>query len=134
MRRWRLATVISITVISLISATAVLAVLVSIVLPIYHRSMLRSKESILKNNLYTLRAVIDEYTYAQHKAPRTLQDLVSNGYLRRVPMDPITGSADTWKQMMEDATNTVNQTEPGIFDIRSGSELTSLEGTPYSKW
>jgi general secretion pathway protein G len=134
MRRWDLNTVIAITVISLISATAMLAVLVSIALPIYHRSMQRSKESILKNNLYTLRTVIDEYRYSQHKAPRTLQDLVSDGYLRQVPADPITGSADTWKRMMEDATNTVNQTQPGIFDIRSGSELTSLEGTPYSEW
>jgi general secretion pathway protein G len=134
MRRWRHNTVIAITVISSLTATATLAVLVSIALPIYHRSMQRSKESILKNNLYTLRTVIDEYTHDQHKPPRTLQDLVSHGYLRRVPMDPITGSAGTWKRMMEDATNTVNQTQPGIFDIRSGSELTSLEGTPYSKW
>jgi general secretion pathway protein G len=134
MRRWGHTTVIAITAIGMLSAIAMLAVLVSIALPIYHRSMQRSKESILKNNLYTLRTVIDEYTHDQHKAPRTLQDLVSRGYLRRVPMDPITGSAATWKQMMEDATNTVNQTQPGIFDIRSGSELTSLEGTPYSRW
>jgi general secretion pathway protein G len=134
MRRSGHHTAIAITATSLMGATAMLAVLVSIALPIYHRSMQRSKESILKNNLYTLRTVIDEYTYAQHKAPRTLQDLVSHGYLRRVPMDPITGSADTWKRMMEDATNTLNQTQPGIYDIRSGSELTSLEGTPYSQW
>jgi general secretion pathway protein G len=84
--------------------------------------------------LFTLRTVIDEYTYDKQKAPQTLQDLVSDGYLRQVPMDPITSSNESWKLIMEDATNTVNQTQPGIFDVRSGSDLTSLEGTPYSEW
>lgn len=134
MRRWGHNTAIAITAISTLSAIAMLAVLVSIALPIYTRSMQRSKESVLKNNLHTLRTVIDEYTYDQHKAPQTLRDLVSHGYLRRVPMDPITGNADTWKLIMEDQGNTVNQTQPGIYDIQSGSELTSLEGTPYSHW
>ena len=110
------------------------AVLMSVALPIYTRSIQRSKESVLKNNLFTLRTVIDEYTYDKQKAPQTLQDLVSDGYLRQVPMDPITGSADTWKLIMEDQGNTVNQNMPGIFDVRSGSDLTSLEGTQYSEW
>jgi general secretion pathway protein G len=105
-----------------------------VALPIYTRSIQRSKESVLKNNLFTLRTVIDEYTYDKQKAPQTLQDLVSDGYLRQVPMDPITGNNESWKLIMEDATNTVNQTQPGIFDVRSGSDLTSLEGTPYSEW
>jgi general secretion pathway protein G len=113
---------------------AVIAVLMSVALPIYTRSIQRSKESVLKNNLFTLRTVIDEYTYDKQKAPQTLQDLVSDGYLRQVPMDPITGNNESWKLIMEDATNTVNQTQPGIFDVRSGSDLTSLEGTPYSEW
>jgi general secretion pathway protein G len=122
------------TLIELMIVMAVIAVLMSIALPIYTRSIQRSKESVLKNNLFTLRTVIDEYTYDKQKAPQTLQDLVSDGYLRQVPMDPITGSNESWKLIMEDGTNTVNQTQPGIFDIRSGSELTSLEGTPYSEW
>lgn len=122
------------TLIELMIVMAVIAVLMAVALPIYTRSIQRSKESVLKNNLFTLRTVIDEYTYDKQKAPQTLQDLVSDGYLRQVPMDPMTGSADTWKLIMEDATNTVNQTEPGIFDVRSGSEGTSLEGTPYSEW
>jgi len=122
------------TLIELMVVMAVIAVLMAIAVPIYTRSIQRSKESVLKNNLFTMRTVIDEYTYDKQKAPQTLQDLVSDGYLRQVPIDPITGSADTWKLIMEDATNTVNQTEPGIYDIRSGSEATSLEGTPYSEW
>jgi len=122
------------TLIELMIVMAVIAVLMSVALPIYTRSIQRSKESVLKNNLFTLRTVIDEYTYDKQKAPQTLQDLVSDGYLRQVPMDPITGSNESWKLIMEDQSNTVNQTQPGIFDIRSGSELTSLEGTPYSEW
>ncbi len=122
------------TLIELMIVMAVIAVLMAIALPIYTRSIQRSKESVLKNNLFTLRTVIDEYTYDKQKAPQTLQDLVSDGYLRQVPMDPITNSNDTWKLIMEDQSNTVNQTQPGIFDIRSGSDLTSLEGTQYSEW
>jgi general secretion pathway protein G len=122
------------TLIELMVVMAVIAVLMAIAVPIYTRSIQRSKESVLKNNLFTLRTVIDEYTYDKQKAPQTLQDLVSDGYLRQVPMDPMTGNSDSWKLVMEDATNTVNQTEPGIFDVRSGSDGTSLEGTPYAEW
>jgi general secretion pathway protein G len=112
----------------------VISILVTIAIPIYQRSILRAKESVLKNNLFTLRTMIDEYTYDKGKAPQSLQDLVSDGYLRKVPDDPITGSDNTWRIIMEDATNSVSQTEPGIFDVRSGSDKTSLEGTPYAEW
>jgi general secretion pathway protein G len=134
-KRYRIDTaMIAITIIGLISAMAMLAGLTALALPIYARTVQRSKESVLKNNLFTLRTVIDEYTYDKAKAPQTLQDLVSGGYLRQVPRDPITGSAESWKLIMKDQGNTLIQTKPGIFDIRSGSELTSLEGTPYSEW
>ncbi len=122
------------TLIELMIVMAIIAVLMSVAIPIYSRSIVRAKESVLKNNLFTLRTVIDEYTYDKQKAPQSLQDLVSDGYLRQVPIDPMTNSADSWKTIMEDASNTVNQTEPGIFDVRSGSDKTSSEGTPYSDW
>jgi general secretion pathway protein G len=122
------------TLIELMIVMAIIAVLMSVALPIYNRSIIRAKESVLKSNLFTLRTVIDEYTYDKQKAPQTLNDLVSDGYLRQVPVDPMTNNADSWKIIMEDASNTVNQSEPGIFDVRSGSEKTSLEGTPYSEW
>ena len=122
------------TLIELMIVMAIIAVLMAVAVPVYTRAIVRSKESVLKNNLYTMRTVIDEYTYDKQKAPQTLQDLVSDGYLRQIPVDPITGNADSWKLIMEDATNTVNQSMPGIFDVRSGSDLTSLEGTPYSEW
>lgn len=122
------------TLIELIIVMAIISVLVSIAVPLYQKSLLRTKESLLKNNLFTLRTVIDEYTFDKQKAPQTLQDLVSEGYLRAVPLDPITGTDQSWRLIMEDAVSTVNQTEPGIFDVRSGSDLKSLEGTPYSEW
>jgi general secretion pathway protein G len=126
--------ILGFTLIELMIVMAIIAVLMSVAIPIYNRSIIRAKESVLKNNLYSLRTVIDEYTYDKQKAPQTLNDLVSEGYLRQVPVDPITGTADTWKIIMEDASNTVNQSEPGIFDVRSGSDKISLETTPYSEW
>jgi general secretion pathway protein G len=122
------------SMIELMIVMAVITILVSIAVPFYQKSIVRSKESVLRNNLFTLRTVIDEYTFDKQKAPQQLQDLVTEGYLRAVPADPMTGSDSTWKVVMEDAVSSVNQTEPGIFDVRSGSDKTSLEGTPYAEW
>lgn len=122
------------TLIELMIVMAVIAILIAIAVPVYNRAITRAKESVLRNNLFTMRTVIDEYTYDKQKAPQNLQDLVSEGYLRAIPVDPITGSSDSWKTIIEDTLNAVNQTEPGIFDVRSGSDKTSLEGTPYSDW
>jgi len=122
------------TLIELIIVMAIISVLLAIAVPIYQKSLLRTKETLLKNNLFTLRQTIDEYTYDKQKAPQTLQDLVGEGYLRAVPIDPITGTDQSWRIIMEDAVSMVNQTQPGIFDVRSGSDQKSLEGTPYSQW
>jgi general secretion pathway protein G len=122
------------TLVELMIVMAIIAILMSVAIPIYSRSITRAKESVLKNNLFTMRTVIDEYTYDKQKAPQSLNDLVSDGYMRQIPVDPITGTADSWKVIMEDASNTVNQSEPGIFDVRSSSDKISLEGTPYSEW
>jgi len=113
---------------------AIVTILVGMAVPIYQKSILRAKESVLRNNLFTMRTQIDEFTYDKQKAPQTLQEMVTEGYLRSVPVDPITGSADTWKIIMEDASTTASQSQPGIFDVRSGSPKTSLEGTPYAEW
>jgi general secretion pathway protein G len=122
------------TLIELMIVMAIISILLAIAVPLYQKSLIRTKESLLKNNLFTLRTVIDEYTFDKQKAPQTLQDLVSQGYLRAVPLDPITGSDQTWKVVMEDAVSSVSQTDPGIFDVRSGSDMKSLEGTAYSEW
>jgi len=122
------------TIIELMIVMAIVTILVSIAVPFYQKSIIRSKESVLRNNLFTLRTVIDEYTFDKQKAPQALQDLVTEGYLRAVPVDPITGNDSSWKLIMEDAMASVSQSEPGIFDVRSGSDKTSLEGTPYAEW
>jgi general secretion pathway protein G len=121
------------TMIELMIVMAVITILISVAVPFYQKSILRSKEAVLRNNLFTMRQVIDEYTMDKGKAPQTLEDLVSEGYLRAVPVDPITGTSE-WKIIMEDATTSVNQTEPGIFEVQSTSDKTSLEGTPYTEW
>jgi general secretion pathway protein G len=112
----------------------IIVVLITIAIPIYNKSIIRAKESVLHNNLFTIRTVIDNYTYDKQKAPQTLQDLVTDGYLREVPSDPMTSSNQTWKTIMEDATQSVSQDQPGIWDIRSGSDKIGLDGTPYSEW
>jgi general secretion pathway protein G len=121
------------TIIELMVVMAVISIIVAIAVPMYQKSVIRAKESVLRQNLFTLRVVIDEYTYDKTKAPQALQDLVSEGYLRQIPVDPMTGEAD-WNVIMEDALTSVNQTEPGIYDVRSKSDRKSLEGTPYNEW
>lgn len=122
------------TMVELMIVMAIIVILISIAIPQYQKAIVRAKESVLKNNLMTLRQVIDEYTYDKQKAPQSLTDLVSAGYLREIPIDPMTDSNQTWKTINEDALQSVDQTEPGIFDVKSGSEKTGLDGTPYADW
>ena len=112
---------------------AIIAIMVAVAVPMYQKSVIRAKESVLRQNLFTLRTVIDEFTYDKAKAPQSLQDLVQEGYLRQIPSDPMTGESD-WTTIQEDAVTSVNQTEPGIFDVRSKSDKKSLEGNPYNEW
>jgi general secretion pathway protein G len=122
------------TFVELMVVITIIVILVTMAIPIYNNTIRRSKESVLKNNLFTLRTVIDNYTYDKQKAPQSLQDLVSDGYLREIPIDPMTGSNQSWRTIMEDASQSVNQSEPGIFDVKSGSDKMGLDGTPYSEW
>jgi general secretion pathway protein G len=122
------------TFVELMVVISIIVILVSMAIPVYQKSILRAKESVLKNNLFTLRTVIDNYTYDKQKAPQSLQDLVTEGYLRDVPADPMTGNNQGWRTVMEDASQSVNQSEPGIFDVKSGSDKMGLDGTPYSEW
>ncbi len=123
------------TFVELMVVITIIVILITMAIPIYNKTIIRSKESVLKTNLFTLRTVIDNYTYDKMKAPATLQDLVSDGYLRDVPVDPMTGSNQTWQIIMEPPGSGVDQSSPGIFDVKSGSEKTSpLDGTAYGEW
>jgi len=121
------------TLIELMIVMAIISILVAVAVPLYQRSVIRAKEAVLRQNLFSMRTVLDEYTYDKAKAPQSLQDLVTEGYLRQIPMDPITGESD-WTTIQEDAITSVNQTEPGIFDVRSKSDKKSLEGSAYNEW
>ena len=122
------------TLIEMMIVMAIIVILVSVAIPFYQKSIVRAKESVLHSNLFAMRSAIDEYTFDKQKAPKTLQELVTGGYLHNVPKDPITQRNDSWKVIMEDAGQAVSSTEPGIFDIRSGSDRISLDGTRYSDW
>lgn len=122
------------TIIELMVVMAIVLVILSVAVPLYNKSVIRARETVLHQNLATMRAVIDEYTYDKQKAPQNLEDIVREGYLRQVPMDPMVGNNTGWKIIMEEAAASVSQAEPGIFDVRSSSEKISLEGTKYSEW
>jgi len=113
---------------------SLLLILMAIAVPIYNQSILRAKESVLKQDLFTMRQVIDQYTLDKQKAPQSLQDLVSAGYMKSMPKDPFTAREDTWVPVQDDTVEDPNQTEPGISDVHSGSSLVGSDGRPYSEW
>ena len=118
------------TLVEVMVVLAILLTVLSIAVPMYRTSMVRAKESVLKSNLFTMRSVIDQYTFDKEKPPQALEDLVSEGYLRSIPMDPFTESDTTWQVI----TDTGPGGELGVFDVKSGSDQTSLEGTAYNEW
>ena len=81
-----------------------------------------------------MRQLIDQYTLDKQKAPQSLDDLVSGGYLREIPVDPLTRSRDTWVTEQEDLYNSIDQTETGITNVHSGAPGSGLDGSPYSSW
>jgi general secretion pathway protein G len=122
------------TFVELMVVLTIMVILITMAIPIYNKTIIRSKEAVLHTNLTTLRTVIDNYTYDKMKAPQSLEDLVREGYLRVVPYDPMTGANDSWKTIMEDPGQSVDQNSPGLWDVKSGSDKMSLEGTAYSDW
>jgi general secretion pathway protein G len=122
------------TFVELMVVITIMVIIISMAIPIYSRSIVRAKESVLKNNLFTLRTQIDNYSADKAKAPQNLQDLVTEGYLQKLPVDPMTGNNQSWRIVMEDASQSISQSEPGIFDVHSGSDKMSLDGTAYAEW
>ena len=121
------------TLIEMMIVISLILILISIALPVYNRSILRAKESVLKQDLFTLRQVISQYTLDKQKAPQTLDDIVQAGYLKMIPKDPFTNEAN-WTSDQEDSVMAVNQEEPGIVDVHSASNETATDGTAYSSW
>jgi general secretion pathway protein G len=95
--------------------------------PGYQASVVKAKEAALRQDLFTIRDVLDQHRTDQGKYPASLQALVAMGYLRAIPTDPFTSSTSTWQEM-------TGSTEEGVIDIFSGSEFVGTNGTPYNRW
>ncbi len=122
------------TLIELMIVVSIILILISTAIPIYRQSIVRAREAVLSQNLFSLRSVIDQYTMDKQKAPQSLEDLVQAGYLKQIPIDPMTNSRDTWQVEQEDVLQSVDQTQPGISNVHSGSQLTGSNGVPYAEW
>lgn len=122
------------TLIEMIIVVAIMGILISVAVPIYQIHIRRAHEAVLKEDLSTMRNAIDQFTQDKSKAPQDLNDLVTAGYLRAVPKDPFTDSTTSWQTVQEDVQIAIDQTQPGITDVHSGSNSTATDGTAYSSW
>jgi len=123
------------TLLELMVVLFILLILATMSVPIFNSAIIHAREAVLKDDLYTLRKLIDEYTLDKQKPPTSLNDLVDAGYLRGgVPVDPFTGSSDTWQTDSEEVPTSPSQTASGIVNVHSGSDQTALDGTAYSSW
>jgi general secretion pathway protein G len=112
----------------------VIGLLAAIAIPSYTSNIRNAKEAVLREDLHVMRSAIDSYTVDKGKAPQSLSDLVESGYLKSMPIDPMTKRSDTWMPVQEDSLMSIDQTEPGIDDVHSGSQVTAANGTSYSSW
>jgi general secretion pathway protein G len=122
------------TLIELMIVISLILILVSISVPAYNQSILRARESVLKQDLFQLRSLISQYTLDKQKAPQSLDDLVQAGYIKQIPVDPMTGSNSSWTVDQEDSTMSVDQQDTGISDVHSSAAEMSSDGTAYSTW
>jgi general secretion pathway protein G len=112
-----------------------LLILATMSMPIFQSAIVHAREAVLKDDLFTLRKLIDEFTLDKQRPPTSLDDLVEAGYLRSgIPVDPFTGSNQTWQTDIEDVPLNPTQAASGIVDVHSGSDEIALDGTPYSSW
>jgi general secretion pathway protein G len=122
------------TLIEVLIVITLIVVLASVGMPMYQNSVRRSREAVLKEDLFRIRDAIDQYYADKNKYPATLQDLVSDGYLREVPKDPMTDSADTWTTVPAEPDPANPVAEPGVYNIKSGSDQTAMDGSRYADW
>ena len=122
------------TLIEVLIVVTLVIVLAAVGMPTYQNSVRRSREAVLREDLFRMRDAIDQYYADKTKYPQSLQDLVSDGYLREIPKDPMTDSADTWVTVPAEPDPANPIAEPGVYDVKSGSDQTSLDGTPYAEW
>lgn len=122
------------TLVELMIVMAIIGVLAVVAIPSYVGAIRQAREAVLKEDLHVIRNAIDSYTADKQKAPQSLDDLITDGYLKSIPVDPMTRSKDTWVADTGDALHSLDQTDPGIDDVHSGSTDTGSDGQPYSAW
>ena len=122
------------TLMELMIVMTIIMLLAMIAIPGYLRSVNKAKEAVLKEDLHTMRVAIDSYTVDKEKAPQGLDDLVQAGYLKTVPIDPITSRNDTWITGMSDTLTDINETQGGIDDVHSGAQALACDGTSDTTW
>lgn len=121
------------TLLELMIVISIIMILMAVAVPVYNQTIVQARESVLRSNLNTLRNVISQYTLDKQKAPQSLDDIKTAGYLREIPVDPMTRQAN-WEVVQEDTLLAVDQQEPGIVDVHSASSGTASDGTAYSTW
>ena len=122
------------TLIELMIVMAIIGILATLAIPSYITAVRHAREAVLKEDLHVMRAAIDSYTMDKQKAPQELNDLVQEGYLKSIPEDPMTHEKDSWQPDTSDEMSSVDQTDPGITDVHSGSQETGSDGQSYSTW
>jgi len=122
------------TLIELLVVVSLITILASMGLAQYKSSVIHAGEATLKEDLFRMRDAIDQYYADKGHYPETLDALVSDGYLRKIPVDPFTKSADAWQSVPAEPDSSNPTVEPGVYDVKSGSEKTALDGTKYADW
>lgn len=122
------------TLIELIIVMTVIGLLAAIAIPSYLNSVKKAREAVLREDLHTLRSSIDSYTVDKEQAPQTLDDLVQAGYLKSLPIDPVTNHSDTWITSQSDMLTSINETQGGISDVHSGAQGLATDGSSYNNW
>jgi general secretion pathway protein G len=122
------------TLIELIIVMTIISILATLAIPYFAAAIRHAREAVLREDLQTMRMAIDSYTMDKQKAPQSLDDLVQEGYLKAIPEDPMTHAKDTWVTDTSDAMYSIDQTDPGINDVHSGSEESASDGQAYSSW
>ncbi len=122
------------TLVELLVVISMISILAAMGVVQYRNSVQRTKEITLRHDLFQIRDVIDQYYADKGKYPSSLDALVSDGYMRKIPVDPVSGSADTWQTVPAEADPGNPSSEPGIYDVKSGAPGTALDGRAYSEF
>jgi general secretion pathway protein G len=122
------------TLVELMVVMLIISILLAIAVPSFIASIRSAREAALREDLHTMRDAIEQYTEDKQQAPQSLDDLMTAGYLKSIPADPMTRSTSTWVTAQSDSYSSIDQSQTGINDIHSGSDQLGSDGKPYSEW